>query len=434
MDRNRWCFAELFFLLVILMLPFQLMSQSLSSGNANHRETTSYPTFPTNDPVFYFCTQEGVPAGSLTARSAGSQVSFLWEKYNPVTLKFENYSNETGVTSTRSQLTDGCYRITFTENGTNYTFRAWVMNGWMRTAASIASSTCTALSLSSAVQGATYQYYDLATGKPVLLNSGYQYSWYTGSQLVASAQNPSLSSPPPASTVYRVEITDRAGCMNSAEVSYTSPIPVAKFTWSTQQQMDPQYVYPQAPADIDFKNLSQNADPDQYEWYLFKDKKELEKLGGGTSAVDSFLTVLYDIDPLYTYENSGKYRVKLVAAKTVQNLTCRDTFYLPDFIIIDTSLVKVAPVFTPNGDGVNDKLIIKTRSLQSLEFTVLNRWGKVVHHFSSNGYLPEESEVAAWDGKSGGKLCSPGVYFYVADAKGRDGERRRSKGFVEMIW
>ncbi len=434
MGKNRRCLGKFLLFFLILMLPFQLMSQSLTSGNAGYRETTSYPTFPTNDPVYFFCTQEGVPSGSLTAKSAGSSVSFLWEKYSTITLKFENFSNENGVTSTLNQLTDGCYRVTFTENGTNYTFRAWVMNGWIMTTAAIVSSTCTSLNLSSSVQGAIYQYYDLTTGMPVVLNSGYQYSWYTGSQLVASVQNPSLSSLPLANTAYRAEVTDRAGCINSAEVSYTSPIPVAKFSWSTQQQMDPQYVYPQAPAEIDFKNLSQNADPDSYEWYLFKDKKVLESMGGGTSGVDSFLTVLYDIDPLYTYENSGKYRVKLVAAKTVQNLTCRDTFYLPDFIIIDTSLVKVAPVFTPNGDGVNDKLIIKTRSLQSLEFTVLNRWGKMVHHFSSNGYLPEESEVAAWDGKFNGKLCSPGVYFYVADAKGRDGERRRTKGFVEMIW
>ncbi|HWS01073.1 MAG TPA: gliding motility-associated C-terminal domain-containing protein, partial [Prolixibacteraceae bacterium] len=251
---------------------------------------------------------------------------------------------------------------------------------------------------------------------------------------ISSVQNPVISNPPAANTVYRVEVTDRAGCMNSAEVSYTSPVPVAKFSWSTPQQSDPQYVYPQAPADIDFKNLSENSDPDKNEWFLFKDKAILESMGGGTAVIDSFMEILYDENPLYTYELSGKYKVKLVAAKTVQSLTCRDTFYLPDYIIVDTSLVKVTPVFTPNGDGVNDMMIIQTRSLQSLDFTVLNRWGKVVHHFSSNNYMPSESEIAAWDGRKGGSLCPPGVYFWVVDAQGRDGERRRTKGFVEMIW
>ena len=118
----------------------------------------------------------------------------------------------------------------------------------------------------------------------------------------------------------------------------------------------------------------------------------------------------------------------------MQALTCRDTFYLPDYIIVDTSLVKVSPVFTPNGDGVNDKLIIKTRSLESLDFTVVNRWGKVVHHFSSNNYIPAESEIAAWDGRVNGNLLPAGVYFYVVDTQGRDGVRRRLKGFVQLIW
>jgi gliding motility-associated-like protein len=222
--------------------------------------------------------------------------------------------------------------------------------------------------------------------------------------------------------------------MKSAEVNYVSPIPKAKFSWSTPQQNDPQYVFPQAPANIDFKNLSENSDPGKFEWYLFKDRAILDKLGGGTIQIDSFQTVLYDDNPLYTYELSGKYKVKLVASKTVQSLTCRDTFYLPQEIIVDTSLVKVAPVFTPNGDGVNDKLIIKTRSLESLEFTVLNRWGKVVHRYSSANFLPEDTEIAAWDGRVSGNLCPAGVYFYVIDAQGRDGVRRRSKGFVEMIW
>jgi gliding motility-associated-like protein len=108
--------------------------------------------------------------------------------------------------------------------------------------------------------------------------------------------------------------------------------------------------------------------------------------------------------------------------------------YLKDYIVIDTSLVQVAPAFTPNGDGVNDILVIRTRSLQSLDFQVFNRWGRIVHKFSKSGYVPADSELAAWDGKVNGKLATPGVYFYVVDAVGRDGERRRKKGFVQMIW
>ncbi len=435
MARKRNHLLLLFSVVLLFAFPGLLTAQSIFSGNAGFKETTAYPTFPTNDPIWYFCSVEGVAAGSLTAQSAGSSVTFLWEKFDPTGLKFVNYSNDTGILSAQTNLSDGCYRVSFTENGKSFQFRAWVMNGWSKPSAAIAESTCKFLRLSSAVIGSVYQYFDLTSGKPVAVSSDYRFRWYTGTTLVSSAQNPTIQNPPSKNTDYRVEVTDRAGCMKSVVVTYRSPIPDAKFIWSTNQKNDPQYVFPQAPANIDFQNQSINADADKYEWYLFKDKAILSALGaGGTTAIDSFITVMYDANPLYTYQNSGKYMVKLIASKTTQALTCRDTFYLPDFIVVDTSLVKVAPVFTPNGDGVNDKLIIKTRSLQSLTFTVLNRWGKVVHQFSTNNYMPENSEIAAWDGKVGGNLCPAGVYFYVADAKGRDGVRRRSKGFVEMIW
>jgi gliding motility-associated-like protein len=421
-------------LVLAILLPGKLEAQSLASGNAEFKETTAYPTFPNNDPIYYFCTQEGVDVGSLIVKSAGTSVSFLWEKFDPVSIKFVSFSNETGSTSTINRLTDGCYRVSFSENGVNLVYRAWILNCWSKPVASIVESSCTQLRLSSAATGTNYQYYDLTSGKAVSLNPGYRYRWYSGTQQFSSIQNPTILQPPSKNTVYRVEITDRAGCMKSAEVNYNSPIPLAKFSWTTPQANDPQYVFPQAPANIDFKNLSENSDPDKYEWFLFKDKTILELMGGGNAVIDSFQAILYDANPLYTYELSGKYKVKLVAAKTIQALTCRDTFYLPDPIIVDTSLVKVSPVFTPNGDGVNDKLILKTRSLESLYFTVVNRWGKVVHQFSSNNYIPAESEIVAWDGRVNGNLCPPGVYFYVVDAQGRDGVRRRSKGFVEMIW
>lgn len=421
-------------LVLVNFLPVRLEAQSLASANADFKETTAYPTFPSNDPIYYFCSQEGINSGSLVAKTASASVSFLWEKFDPVTQKFIGFSNDTGVSSSLTRLEDGCYRVSFSEGGVNFVFRAWILNSWSKPFAAIVESTCTQLKLSSSVTGTSYQYYDLTSGKVVSLNAGYRFRWYIGTLLVSSTQNPTILQPPSKNAVYRVEITDRAGCMKSAEVNYTSPIPLAKFSWSTPQANDPQYVFPQAPANIDFKNLSENSDPDKYEWFLFKDKTILETMGGGTAVIDSFQAILYDANPLYTYELSGKYKVKLVAAKTVQALTCRDTFYLPDPIIVDTSLVKVSPVFTPNGDGVNDKMILKTRSLESLHFTVLNRWGKVVHQFSSNNYIPAESEIAAWDGRVNGNLCPPGVYFYVIDAQGRDGVRRRSKGFVEMIW
>ena len=199
----------LLMLYFVSFLPGKTEAQSLSSASANFRETTAYPTFPINDPIWYFCTQESVPAGSLTAQSAGTAVSFVWEKFDPVTITFRNFANETGTTSTKNQLADGCYRVSFTENGKNSQFRAWIMNGWSRPLAAIALSTCTQLKLSATVSGANYQYYDLTTGKPVPIDAGYRFRWYSGTNNISSLQNPTISNPPSKNTLYRIEVTDR---------------------------------------------------------------------------------------------------------------------------------------------------------------------------------------------------------------------------------
>jgi gliding motility-associated-like protein len=412
----------------------QSAAQSLTAPSSSFSEPTVYPVFLQNDRIYYFCGLQGQLNAGLKAQSSGQTVTFIWDKFNPSTGNFDFISNDTGTSSTLSGLADGCYRVRFTDSGTDYVFRAWVFNGWIQPSASVSESSCQSFRLNGSATGAVYQYYDLSTGQLVQMNPGYKYIWLVDNKQFATVQNPVIIPPPSKNTDYTLEVTDRAGCMQSTSITYESIVPKAMFTWTTDQKKDPQYVYPEAPVAIQFQNQSENADPDKYEWFLFKDKAVIDQLGKSGGVVDSFLTVIYDVNPIYTYENSGRYMVKLVAAKQSPNYTCRDTFYLKDYIVVDTSLVKVAPVFTPNGDGINDILIIKTRSLESLDFQIFNRWGRSVHHYSKNGYIPADSELAAWDGRVGSKLAPAGTYFYVVYAKGRDGKVRRKKGFVQMIW
>ncbi len=434
MEINRSVKIVLLSLFWILFGWVSAYSQSLSSGSAHFTERTSYPVFTPNDPIYYFSGGEGHQSGSLTASSSGEEVTFTWEKYNPATNDFDFILSETAKQSTQSGLSDGCYRVSFNENGNLIRLRSWVINSWFNPIARINESTCDYFKLNASAEGALYTYYDLSSGQAVSLDPSYRFIWYKGSDPFASIQTPVINEPPSVDTRYKVEITDRTGTMKSTEVTYQSIVPTAQFSWTTPQNIDSQYGYPEAPAEIHFKDESVNTDRDKYEWYLFKDKAVIEAETKNGATVDSIMDVLYDVNPIYTYENSGKYKVKLVVARENPELTCRDTFYLENYLVVDTSLVKVVPVFTPNGDGINDEMIIKTRSLESLDFQVFNRWGKMVHQFRKSGYLPEDSELAAWDGRVSGKLVPAGVYYYVVDAKGRDGERRRKKGFVQVIW
>ena len=151
--------------------------------------------------------------------------------------------------------------------------------------------------------------------------------------------------------------------------------------------------------------------------------------------VDSIMLVAYDVSPVYTYENSGAYMVKLVSKKTSELLTCTDTLYLETFIIADTSYVSAPNVFTPNGDGTNDDFVIKFWSMKEVKISVFNRWGRTVHVYESKNVQGFEKTwlVSAWDGRIGGRFASPGVYYYVVEGLGRDGKKRWHKGFVHLF-
>jgi len=421
----------------IIMSVFLLLSvkfangQSLISTSASFAEQVAYPQFAGKDLIYYFCGANGEQKGTLRAVSSGVPVTFSWEKYNPATGTFNSFSNETGSSSDLSGLDNGCYRVTFRENGADLIFRAWILNSWEEISSFITESNCESFNLNGGVVGSGFQLNDLSTNQLFTINPGYKYIWTADNVPVSTVQNPVIFNPPAKNSVYRLEVTNRAGCMQSSQVTYESIVAEAKFSWTTDQKLDAQFTNYEAPLVVKFVNESQNGDADKYQWILFKDKAQID---ANPASVDSVMEYIYLENPVFTYENSGKYKVKLIAAKQTAEYTCRDTFYLKDYIVVDTSLVKIAPAFTPNGDGINDQLIIKTRSLQSLDFQVFNRWGRIVHHFSKTGYIPEDSELAGWDGKVNGKMATPGVYFYVVDAKGRDGERRRKKGFVQMIW
>lgn len=77
--------------------------------------------------------------------------------------------------------------------------------------------------------------------------------------------------------------------------------------------------------------------------------------------------------------------------------------------------VEVPDVFSPNGDGINDKWIIPhLTDYAGAVVSVYNRYGQVV--FSSKGYSNP------WDGTANGKLLPAGVYYYIIRLKNATGK------------
>lgn len=107
---------------------------------------------------------------------------------------------------------------------------------------------------------------------------------------------------------------------------------------------------------------------------------------------------------------------------------------LPSNIVcVDNCPIYFLPnVFTPNGDGTNDKFtpILPYKFIKSVDFIVYNRWGNIV--FQTN------DPMINWDGKDqeSGKPVSDGVYFYSCRVYGlrlSGLEETRIKGSITIF-
>jgi gliding motility-associated-like protein len=87
--------------------------------------------------------------------------------------------------------------------------------------------------------------------------------------------------------------------------------------------------------------------------------------------------------------------------------------------VVEVSLWKwdlLPTVFTPNGDGRNDLLVLSpcedTNILPNIDLIVFNRWGQEV--FQRKGYQHD------WDGTHNGRLVPTGQYYYIVRLNDED--------------
>lgn len=421
-------------LLIVLAVAFSAVANAqISAPGSTGSDKTSYPVFTETDSIFVFCSEAAGSAEgmlSVTTNLTGTK-TFLWEKFNPGTTAFEFHLSESkpDQSSEIRDLADGCYRVTITQGDNSQVYRAWVFNDWFTAEAEITESNCDFLQLTSKHETGAFEYNDLSTGATVLLNKVVKVQWKKGDEIIAAVSNLQILNPPTANTDYTFRVYDQYGCEALVQVSYESVVTKAFFTVDESGG--------EAPLTVTFANASENGTAGQYEWFFFRDLDEIkEESAGSTTPVDSIMVVAYDDSPVFVYENTGTYMVKLVSKKISPDLACVDTFYLEDYIKVDTSFIAVPNVFTPNGDGTNDEFVVKFWSMQSVEIDIYNRWGKRLHSWKSGDVRGFEQTwtQTVWDGRGmGGRMASPGVYFYNVTGIGRDGVKRHKDGFFHLF-
>ena len=113
-----------------------------------------------------------------------------------------------------------------------------------------------------------------------------------------------------------------------------------------------------------------------------------------------------------TYWLQVKYK-NCIQADTVVLETCEGFFYY------------IPNAFSPNNDGNNDFFTVIGENIRSYNLTIYNFWGERIF----NDY----NETVSWDGTYKQKPCQQGVYFYLIEITGYNGNTKYLSGSVSLL-
>lgn len=85
----------------------------------------------------------------------------------------------------------------------------------------------------------------------------------------------------------------------------------------------------------------------------------------------------------------------------------------------------VPNAFTPNGDGKNDVVYVRSQTLKTMAFYIYSQWGEQLFYSSSIS--------KGWDGTRNSANQALGVYVYVLKATMNDGRQINKKGTITLI-
>ncbi|HEX8357295.1 MAG TPA: PKD domain-containing protein, partial [Segetibacter sp.] len=228
---------------------------------------------------------------------------------------------------------------------------------------------------------------------------GQQFLWNFGDNSSSTETNPSHIFTVPG--IYRVTLTaiDSATCNIIDTTSATIDVrnkPVASFIFTPNP--------PQENTPVDFFNNSTGAI--RYLWKFGDD--------------DSLLTATQD--PVrHIYNQTDTFTACLIA---MNDFGCPDTL-CRDVQARIVPVLDVPNAFTPNGDGVNDRIFVRGFGIAKMRWKIYNRWGALVFETTDR--------LQGWDGTYKGGMQPKEVYHYVLDVEYSDNSKFQKKGDITLL-
>lgn len=130
--------------------------------------------------------------------------------------------------------------------------------------------------------------------------------------------------------------------------------------------------------------------------------------------------------PIATVKKAVCYAV---TASNLYKCAAKDTVCIKVFC--EGSQVFIPNGFTPDGDGVNDILMVRGSGIKTVKnFRIFNRWGQVV--FERSNISPNDASQG-WDGKINGVPAPPEVYVYTCEVTCDNDVSYTYKGNVAIL-
>jgi gliding motility-associated-like protein len=104
------------------------------------------------------------------------------------------------------------------------------------------------------------------------------------------------------------------------------------------------------------------------------------------------------------------------------------------------ALSLIPQIFTPNGDNVNDKFIVRGKFIKALKMTIYDRWGNAIFYdeaasYPNNAANQDENTVIGWDGTMNtGTKALEGSYVYKIEITDTIGQTTIKEGGLLLAY
>jgi gliding motility-associated-like protein len=228
---------------------------------------------------------------------------------------------------------------------------------------------------------------------------GQQFFWSFGDGTTSTEVSPVHTYSVPGTYTVKLRAVDSGTC-NKIDTTGTtitvSDKPTASYTFTPNP--------PQENTPVNFLNSSIGAT--HYLW----------EFGDGQT-----LPVTTQEPVSHIYNETGTFNSCLIA---INNFGCQDTT-CQNIIARVIPLLDVPNAFTPNGDGINDKVFVRGFGISKMTWRIYNRWGEMV--------FETIDKTQGWDGTYKGSVQPKEVYHYVLAVEYSDKTKYEKKGDITLL-